>query len=52
MVTLMKNAGGKIEDFLKEFMKLEDTMRELYLMKLVINDLKSFKRMMKLRKYD
>ncbi|MEM0488292.1 MAG: hypothetical protein QXT06_02740 [Candidatus Bathyarchaeia archaeon] len=48
----MESVEGQIEDFLKEFMKLEDTMRELHLMKLVINDLKSFKRMMKLKKYD
>jgi hypothetical protein len=36
----------------EEFLKFERTMEELYLLKLVAEDLKSFRRMIKLKKYD
>jgi len=36
----------------EEFLKFERTMEELYLLKLVAEDLKSFRRMIKLKRYD
>jgi hypothetical protein len=36
----------------EEFLKFERTMEELYLLRLVAEDLKSFRRMIKLKKYD
>jgi len=36
----------------EEFLKFEKTMEELYLLKLIAEDLKSFRRMIKLKKYD
>jgi hypothetical protein len=36
----------------EEFLKFERTMDELYFLKLVAEDLKSFRKMIKLRKYD
>jgi len=36
----------------EEFTELENTMQELYLMRRVSNDLKSYKRMIKLKRYD
>jgi hypothetical protein len=36
----------------EEFLKFERTMEELYLLKLIAEDLKSFRRMIKLKRYD
>jgi hypothetical protein len=36
----------------EEFAKFETTMEELYLLKRVANDLKSYRRMIRLKKYD
>ncbi|MDI6904356.1 MAG: hypothetical protein QMD13_02525 [Candidatus Bathyarchaeia archaeon] len=36
----------------EEFAKFEKTMEELYFLKLVAQDLKSFREMIKLKKYD
>jgi hypothetical protein len=36
----------------EEFLKFERTMEELYFLKLVAEDLKSFRRMIKLKRYD
>jgi len=36
----------------EEFLKFERTMEELYLLRLVAEDLKSFRRMIKLKRYD
>jgi len=35
-----------------EFLKFEKTMEELYLLKLIAEDLKSFRKMITLKKYD
>jgi len=36
----------------EEFLKFERTMEELHFLKLISEDLKSFRKMIKLRKYD
>jgi hypothetical protein len=36
----------------EEFLKFERTMEELYLLKLLAEDLKSFRKMITLKKYD
>jgi hypothetical protein len=36
----------------EEFLKFQRTMEELYFLKLVAEDLKSFRKMIKLKKYD
>jgi len=36
----------------EEFLKFERTMDELYFLRLVAEDLKSFRRMIKLKRYD
>jgi hypothetical protein len=36
----------------EEFLKFQRTMEELYLLRLVAEDLKSFRRMIKLKRYD
>ncbi|MCL6578353.1 MAG: hypothetical protein K6T73_03090 [Candidatus Bathyarchaeota archaeon] len=36
----------------EEFLKFEKTMEELHFLKSVAQDLKSFRKMMKLKKYD
>ncbi|MCW3993547.1 MAG: hypothetical protein NWE85_03145 [Candidatus Bathyarchaeota archaeon] len=36
----------------EEFLKFQRTMEELYFLKLVAEDLKSFRRMIKLKRYD
>jgi len=36
----------------KEITKFEETMQELYLLKNISKDLKNFRRMIKLKKYD
>jgi len=41
-----------IKKIRKEFAKFERTMEELHFLKQVSQDLKSFKEMMKLKKYD
>jgi len=41
-----------IKKIRKEFAKFERTMEELHLLKQVSQDLKSFKEMIKLKKYD
>ncbi|MBC7129822.1 hypothetical protein H5T51_01200 [Candidatus Bathyarchaeota archaeon] len=43
---------SQLDEIYREFAKFENAMKELKLMRLVINDLKSFKRMLKIRKYD
>lgn len=36
----------------EEFLKFEKTMEELYLLKLIAEDLKNYRKMIKLKKYD
>jgi hypothetical protein len=36
----------------EEFAKFDTTMQELYLLKLVADDLKSYRKMIKLKRYD
>gem|GEM_PF-1092048 len=36
----------------EEFLKFESTMEELYFLKLIAEDLKSFREMIKLKRYD
>jgi len=36
----------------EEFLKFERTMEELYVLRLIAEDLRSFRRMIKLKKYD
>lgn len=48
----MGNGDGRLKAAVPELADFEAAMRELQLMRLVINDLKSFKRMMRIRKYD
>jgi len=53
------NDGGKLnsnkkalQKLRREFLKFEKTMEELHLLKLIAEDLKSFREMIKLKKYD
>jgi hypothetical protein len=49
----VKREGETVTEKLhEEFAVFESTMRELYLLRLVAEDLKSFRRMIKLKRYD
>jgi hypothetical protein len=41
-----------LEKMTREFTKFENTMQELYLLKQVAADLKSYRKMIKLKRYD
>ncbi|MFW6117367.1 MAG: hypothetical protein ACOC6G_02130 [Thermoproteota archaeon] len=43
---------GKLKDIHKEFMKFERTVQELHLLKMIAEDLKNYRKMIKLKKYD
>ena len=48
----MSENRNTLQKLRKEFLKFERTMEELYFLKLISEDLKSFRRMIKLKRYD
>jgi hypothetical protein len=48
----MDESKGHLEKIREEFVKFERTMEELYLLKRVSEDLKSFRKMIRLKRYD
>lgn len=48
----MEESRSTIERLHEEFVKFERAIEELHFLKMVAQDLKSFKRMLKFRKYD
>jgi hypothetical protein len=44
--------GAHVRKIFEEFAKFEKTMEELYFFKLVAKDLQSFRRMIKVKRYD
>ena len=48
----MSENKGSLQKFREEFVNFERTMEELRFLKLVAQDLKSFRKMIKLKKYD
>jgi len=48
----MNKNRNTLQKLREEFLKFERTMEELYLLKLVAEDLRSFRRMIKLKRYD
>jgi hypothetical protein len=51
METVKRNEAP-IQKLHDEFARFQNTMQELYLLRRVANDLKSYRRMIKLKKYD
>jgi hypothetical protein len=50
--TAMTETATLLDKLNHEFTKFETTMEELYMLKRVANDLKSYRKMIKLKKYD
>ncbi|MEM3054406.1 MAG: hypothetical protein QXM52_01690 [Candidatus Bathyarchaeia archaeon] len=50
--TRMNESRSHLERLHEEFAKFERTMEELHFLKLVAQDLRSFRKMIRLRKYD
>jgi hypothetical protein len=50
--TAMEQATTTIQKISEEFINFRKTMEELYMLKRVASDLKSYRRMIKLKKYD
>jgi hypothetical protein len=48
----MDQAATTVEKISEEFINFRKTMEELYMLKRVASDLKSYRRMIKLKKYD
>jgi hypothetical protein len=48
----MNESRSHMERLYEELVKFERTMEELRLLKLVADDLKSFRKMIKIRRYD
>ena len=48
----MSENRNTLQKLRKEFLKFERTMEELHFLKLIAEDLKSFRRMIKLKRYD
>jgi hypothetical protein len=48
----MKENNATIEQFHEEFIDFQKTMEELYLLKRVAADLKSYRKMIHLKRYD
>jgi len=48
----MKENNAAIEQFHEEFIDFQKTMEELYLLKRVAADLKSYRKMIHLKRYD
>jgi hypothetical protein len=48
----MKENNATLKEFHKEFTNFQKTMEELYLLKRVAADLKSYRRMIHLKRYD
>jgi hypothetical protein len=48
----MSENKGQLEKIREEFVKFERTMEELYLLKRTSEDLKSFRKMIRLKRYD
>jgi hypothetical protein len=48
----MSERDGSLKKILEEFKKFQMTMEELHFLRQVSNDLKSFREMLKLKKYD
>jgi hypothetical protein len=48
----MKENNATLEEFHEEFIDFQKTMEELYLLKKVAADLKSYRRMINLKRYD
>jgi hypothetical protein len=48
----MEENNSLLEKLHEEFAKFETTMEELHLLKRVAEDLKSYRKMIKLKKYD
>jgi hypothetical protein len=48
----MNENNATPEEFHEEFIDFQKTMEELYLLKKVAADLKSYRRMIKLKRYD
>ncbi|MEM2118895.1 MAG: hypothetical protein QW840_02095 [Candidatus Bathyarchaeia archaeon] len=48
----MTDTAAALQKIREEFTKFEKTMEELYLLKRIAADLKSYRRMIKLKKYD
>jgi uncharacterized protein (UPF0335 family) len=48
----MNENRSQLERLYEEFAKFEKTMEEVHFLKLVAQDLKSFRKMIRLRKYD
>ncbi|MCS7113892.1 MAG: hypothetical protein RMJ15_02640 [Nitrososphaerota archaeon] len=49
---VMSEGARRLERLSEEFVRFERTVEELRFLKLVANDLKSFRKMIRLRKYD
>jgi hypothetical protein len=49
---IMERSKALVQKLHEEFTKFETTMQELQLLKQVATDLKSYRRMMKFKKYD
>jgi len=48
----MKENNAPLEKFHEEFIDFQKTMEELYLLERVAEDLKSYRRMIQLKRYD
>ncbi len=48
----VSDAGVVIQKLHEEFVKFQSTMAELYLLRQVASDLKSYRRMIKVKRYD
>jgi hypothetical protein len=48
----MRRSDGSVQKIHEEFTKFESTMEELQFLRLVAQDLRSFREMIKLRRYD
>jgi len=51
-MNVMKEDDATLKEFHEEFSDFQKTMEELYLMKRVAADLKSYRRMIHLKRYD
>ncbi|MGB9741055.1 MAG: hypothetical protein ACP5IM_04170 [Candidatus Bathyarchaeia archaeon] len=49
---MSKRESSSLKRILEEFTRFQTTMEELHFLKQVSNDLKSFRKMLKLKKYD
>lgn len=51
-VEKLSKSTKTLQKLREEFLKFESTMEELYFLKLIAEDLKSFREMIKLKRYD